>query len=328
MDHDEQIDDAAQNDMQSVDESDANPPALPDSLQFILDNANNDPTNPLFVQETFVPGDNGPPLQTISRYISVESRLRRSGIHPITKLNVRTCACSEPSECRAIMWRWAALDEKSMFPYLRLPGYPKNTTTATSAHIIQFRETVSHHLYGYGAGNNLVTRMHEHKGQDWVAMHHFPPNVRPYVRGDEHQMKQFKWRLPLEIGKEYGLTQKDLCKVPDADGTVGKTYMCAPTATFAQSYAEIEEAEQMHGIRHAAANPAAAAASSSAKANSSRASKSSKSRRKSTQERELDRITRDVEANPRAAALQIFDMKAEIEVLKQRLADATKSQEY
>ena len=165
-------------DQQSAEET-TEPPELPDSLQFILDSAN-DPTNPLFI----------PSKRRRGR--SEEGKLRRSGIHPVTKLHVRSCACSKSAECRAIMWRWAELNEMSMFPYLRLPAYPKKETSVTAWHLIQFREVVSHHLYGDGSDEDLVKgKVTGKTHQDWVAMHHFPPEFRPYVR----------WYCALSRGK-------------------------------------------------------------------------------------------------------------------------------
>jgi hypothetical protein len=76
------------------------------------------------------------------------AKLRKQGIHPVTKLMVRTCACSNPKECRGIMWKWAGLGKEEMFPYLRLPGYPKKNKTTNAKHAIGFRENVCRHLYG------------------------------------------------------------------------------------------------------------------------------------------------------------------------------------
>lgn len=291
------------------------PPELPDALQSILSDVN-EPSNPLFIPSQ--EGNTKPPRK---RGRSQEGILRRDGKHPITHLHVRSCSCSRPTECRAIMWRWAALNAKNMFPYLRLPNYPKNCETPNAAHVIQFREVVCHHLYGYKSSNDLIKGICQ---RDWIALHHFPAAIRPYVfAGDEGAKKVYKWRVPLEVGKECGLGNRDLCKTLDAEGN--KTYMCAPTVTFAQSHAEIDEAERMHGIRQSATNPSADATASTSSSgrkypNDLKPPKNCKIR-KTPKERELDRITRETEANPRAAALKIYDLTEEVERLRQLVAD-------
>lgn len=76
-----------------------------------------------------------------------DAELRRRGVHPTTNLRLDNCICPDPTECRKLMWRLAAVNDKTVFPYLRLPTSPKvGDTTPTGQHILEFNNNVFKHL--------------------------------------------------------------------------------------------------------------------------------------------------------------------------------------
>jgi hypothetical protein len=217
------------------------------------------------------------------------------------------------------MWRYADIDEKSMFPYLCLPAYPKKTDSPTAKHIMQFRENVCHHLYGYGESTALKTGMNR---LDRVALHHFPPAFRPYIVNNSDSdsvKKQFRWRVPLEVGSHHGLTKRDLCATKDADGELGKTYMCSPIVRLADSYRELEAAEHKYNVNVAAVDPSSTITVSSVP-KSSRKSPEEKER-----EKQLDALIEEAQTNPRALALRLLEQSEHNQMLRDAL-DHTKKE--
>jgi hypothetical protein len=123
------------------------------------------------------------------------------------------------------MWKWAGLGKEEMFPYLRLPGYPKKNKTTNAKHAIGFRENVCRHLYGALNSKQLKKGISQ---EDWVALHHFHPDIRPYIHCHEKGTKGTqKWRLPLDVGKRCGLMNGDMCKTNDDRGKA--TFYISPT---------------------------------------------------------------------------------------------------
>ena len=103
---------------------------------------------------------------------SADASLRRKDFHPVNGIQIRNCCCPSSRECRAIMWRYADLNDKEACQYLFLPGHLKKEGTPTGRHVIQFRDNVFNHLFGYGA--NDVKEDLKIK-ECYVAYHHFPP---------------------------------------------------------------------------------------------------------------------------------------------------------
>ena len=222
-----------------------------------------------------------------------ESTLRRRGIDPETGLRVQSCSCKTQQECRRIMQKYASMGNSDMCLYLRLPGYPKATETPSAQHIIQFRDNVCHHLYGYGESTDLK------KGKsvvDYVALHHFHPLMRPYLRHEQGVQKLSKWRVPLAIGRQCGLTDRDLCKVMDSNGE--KSYLCSPIRRWKDIQQEFDEAEHKYNAQLAALDDSLTTVASVAKSGR-------KSPREKEYEMEIDALLQEAQANPRALAIRL-----------------------
>ena len=141
-----------------------------------------------------------PPEQTPS--ILCDAELKRNGVHPVSKLKVRTCICSTPDPCRAMMWEYATIGKKDMFPYLKLPVQPQDDTTPTRKHAIAYRKNVYHHLYGKDI-TDIVEDMAS-TGDERIALLHFDPRIRKCLHDlgkIDKLKKQYKWRVPLDVGK-------------------------------------------------------------------------------------------------------------------------------
>eukprot|EP00956_Cyclotella_meneghiniana_P022855 scaffold43636_cov20-Cyclotella_meneghiniana.AAC.1 len=248
-----------------------------------------------------------------------ESILRRNGIDPDTGLHVRSCSCNNSQECRAIMQKYARIGKTDMFPYFRLPSYPKQVDTSSAQHIIQMRENVCQHLYGYGESSELK------KGKslvDFVALHHFHPLMRPYLQNEKGTQKIDKWRVPLDIGRQCGLTDNDLCKITGSSG--GKSYLCSPARRMRESTDEVDKFEHRFNVQRAALDESFISVSSV-----------SKSSRKSPQDREyekeIDALLEEAQSNPRAFAIRFHseleknkELQKSIEQQK-KAADQTES---
>ena len=242
---------------------------------------------------------------------SDEGILKRNGIHPITGLEVSNCVCPWPTECRDIMWRYAEIGDAAMFPYFRLPRHPKKGDTPTGRHVIQLRGNIMHHLYGQDS-NDIKDGM-KGGGHKYISLLHFRPEIRPILTNCNESKKQNKWRVPLDVGKQCGLTKADETKVKDTYGNApGTAFMPSPTVRLDEARLEIAEAERQYSIRRAAMNP------------TSHIDTGVQIGRKSPKERELDVLTREATANPRVVALRLQDREAENCALKKELADLKK----
>lgn len=251
---------------------------------------------------------------------SADAASRRDGYHPITGLRVYTCGCPNPKQCREIMWRYAEIGDKEMCTYLRLPGHPQKSDTPNGKHIVQFRENVFHHLFGQGS-NDIKDGMKSKV--TLVAYHHFDKRMHPYL-AESTGPKLDRFRIPYQLGKECGLTDRDRCKVgrskvdtnnPDA----GRTFFASPTIRPGASLDAVERAEIEHELRKAAANPQPTAAPALPQ----------QTGRKTPREREIERFARDAESNPLAAAINQCDQAEEIERLREALKQSEKkSAEY
>ena len=238
------------------------------------------------------------------------TRSRKNGVHPVTQLRVRTCACAYPSSCREIMWGYAAIGDAEMCDYLYLPANPPKVKTPLQKHCAQYLENVLHHLYGQ---DSTDVKEQTKSGMDRrVAFHHFDPRVRECIRGDRKKGKQKidRYRVPDEIGRDI-LTNRDKCVVPGTDASAGKTYFASPTVNMEDARFALRTAEISHERRCAAAglSPAPSALPPGTTGRQTR----------TPEERELDRMTRETRENPEAAAIRIRDLEKQVEALKKAL---------
>ena len=191
------------------------------------------------------------------------------------------------------MQKYASMGNSDMYLYIRLPGYPKKVDTPTAKHVIQFRDNVCHHLYGYGESTDLK------KGKsivDYVALHHFHPLMRPYLRSEQGVQKLSKWRVPLDIGKQCGLTDRDLCKIVGISGE--KTYLCSPIRRMQEIQQEFDDLEHKFNVQRAALDENLDTVASVAKS-------SRKSPHEKEYEMEIDALLQEAQANPRAFAIRL-----------------------
>jgi hypothetical protein len=235
------------------------------------------------------------------------------------------------------MWRWAELNDDSKFPYFQIPGYPKKSDTSMGKHIVRYREIIHLHLFGHGTSGDIKTGKSK---VDYIALHHFPPSFQPYLNSDVGSRKEFKWRVPIDVGKQCGLTENDLCKTVDELGN--RTYYCCPIQRMSESLHEVSEAEERLKIRQQAANarpidetPVASATSSTfaqaraSSASNSKAASTASSAPKSTRkrpankelERYLDGLMKSVLEKPREFALTHYDLEREVKMLKQTISE-------
>ncbi len=159
---------------------------------------------------------------------SVSPGKRKGGIHPVTKLTIRNCICNSPL-CRQLMWILASIDARQYFPYMRLPNKPKRgeKSTATKDHVNACRKNHFHHLHGYGEEGSARKRALDGKNDIFVALIHYPEKIRECIQATPDGLaKKFKFRVPLDIGRECGLTDLDLCPTTDENGE--RTYFTSP----------------------------------------------------------------------------------------------------
>ena len=233
-----------------------------------------------------------------------EAELIRNGIHPITKLQVKNCICTNPKECRAIMWRHAKIGNKKMF-YVSLPGIPKppkegRKVSKTAIHVNGYRSRSFHHLYGVGNRDVDIST----KTKLFVAFHHYHEEYRHILRESSKDSKKMdKWRVPVEIGKKCDppLTDADLIE----EG--GTEFFAVPILSSLDSaYAEIAAEETEHNERLKAMHPKFVGEAEAV----------SVPGRKTPKERRIDIKEKDAKSNPRAAALRMQDLEDEIDRLR------------
>jgi hypothetical protein len=124
---------------------------------------------------------------------------------------------------------------------LPAPTRLQNKTT-NAKHAIGFCENVCQHLYGTGNSKQLTKGISK---EDWIALHHFHPDIRPYICCHQKDTEGTqKWRVPLDVGKRCGLTDRDMCG----------TFYIAPTQRISQSHDEVNAIHQSK-VRAAALNP-------------------------------------------------------------------------
>eukprot|EP00985_Skeletonema_marinoi_P010661 scaffold4995_cov80-Skeletonema_marinoi.AAC.1 len=68
-----------------------------------------------------------------------------SAYHPITKLQVRHCICAN-SECRKIVWQYAAMGNEKMTKYIVVPSHPPQANNKTRKYNIKFLECVARYF--------------------------------------------------------------------------------------------------------------------------------------------------------------------------------------
>lgn len=228
----------------------------------------------------------------------------RNGIHPISKLQVKNCICTNPKECRGIMWRHAKIGNQKMF-YVSLPGIPKppqegRKVTKTAIHANGYRRRSFQHLYGVGNGDVDITR-----SKLFVAFHHYHKEYRDILRESSRDgMKMHKWKVPLEIGKKCDppLTDADLIEGGDA-------FFAVPILSNLDSaYAEIAAEETEYNERLRVMHPKFVG--------EAEAEPVLVPGRKSPKERRIDIKEKDAKLNPRAAALRMQDLEDEIDMLR------------
>ncbi len=237
---------------------------------------------------------------------SDEKELIRNGIHPITKLEVKNCICSNPKDCRAIMWRHAAIGNLEMF-YASLPTLLKKQGSESSQHVNGYRGRSFLHLYG--VGNRDVEIRNKNL---YIAFHHYPKEYRHILQESKQISKKLdRWRVPVEIGKTCNppLTKADLCDVGC------KSYFAVPILSNLDSaYAEIARMESEHNERLKALKPLPGSKSITPKN-----SQIVVPGRKSPKERQIDIKERDAQSNPRAIAIRLQDREDEIAELQAKL---------
>ena len=118
---------------------------------------------------------------------SDEAELIRMGIHPFTKHLVRTCICMQSDECRKLMWRFAAINDKPMFPCHRLPGFPAKKYTSTGQHVIGHLNNVCNHLCPE-VNSDILNGLPKEK---WVSLLHLKAPIRGYLDSNQSR-NQFK----------------------------------------------------------------------------------------------------------------------------------------
>jgi len=241
------------------------------------------------------------------------SELKRRGIDPTTGLELETCICPDSTKCKELMWRLAAINDESMFPYLSLPGDPAKPNSDTGQHMTGYRENVFKHLYAEVIGD-VVEGLPK---KQYVALLHFKPEIRKHLISTlDQSRKQFKWRVPVDVAYANGLDTSDLCKTPDINGEEGKTCFASPNQSLKDAKREIQEKERLYNEQKAAANPSIAQEDNNDNARSPV--------RKNPAARELDRLEREAAANPRAAALKQQQQNDTIESLKAEIAELKK----
>jgi hypothetical protein len=229
--------------------------------------------------------------------------MRRDGLDPSTGLLVRNCVCVTSAQCRAIMRRYAAMDDEGMCRYVGLPNFPKKDSTPTGQHIIQVRENFMHHLFGHGS-NDIKDDLKLKKSVR-IALHHFHPLIRPFLVEEKEKFKLDRYRIPFSVGRQCGLTEADLCSIP-ATQEGHKTFITSPSFRLRESLAELKEAEREFARRLPAGE-------------NSNTNIPIVSGRKTPRDRMLEQLAREAEADPMKAAIRQHDMAEEIRELKEQL---------
>ena len=131
---------------------------------------------------------------------------------------------------------------------------------------------------------------------EYLALHHFHPLMRPYPRHEQGVQKLSKWRVPLAVGRQCGLTDRDLCKIMDNNGE--KTYLCSPIRRLMEIQQEFDEAEHKFNVQLAVLDDSVVTVASVAKSGR-------KSPREKEYEMEIDALLQEAQANPRALAIRL-----------------------
>ena len=169
---------------------------------------------------------------------SEESKLRQSGIHPQFNLRVVDCLCGQ-KECRQIMWRWANINAGYMFPYPILPTVQAKETDKAKHHQV-YRDLVIDHF----CGKSCDPKKRQNKKIN-VALWHYPPEFRTYIRDFKGQKMINRWRVPLPVGKRLlSENEQYLCQTKDEAGN--QTYYAFPIrndVSIARMEVEVAEKE-------------------------------------------------------------------------------------
>ena len=242
----------------------------------------------------------------------------RGGVHPVTGFIIRNCICSKPI-CRQLMWTLASINEGEYFPYLRLPNKPKESenSTPTKDHIKALRKNHFHHLHGYGEEGKAMKNALDEKEELFVALLHYPKKIRECIQASPQSLrKQYKFRVPLAVGKECGLTDIDLC--PTTNENDERTYFISPirrnVSVGSPVWNEVAVLVRNHNNNNKPATTEGNTASASAV--------QSRGPRATPGERKIERLTRLVESmSAEEVAKLLNDRDNRIETLEQQLSE-------
>ncbi len=95
----------------------------------------------------------------------------QQGFHPITKLQVRNCICGS-SECRKIVWQYAAKGNEKMTKYIALPNHPTNAKSETKKYKLKFLACIDRYF------PHWADKPRSEKTANHLSITHFPPAHR------------------------------------------------------------------------------------------------------------------------------------------------------
>ncbi|KAK1743086.1 SET domain-containing protein [Skeletonema marinoi] len=127
-----------------------------------------------------------------------------SAYHPITKLQVRHCICAN-SECRKIVWQYAAMGNEKMTKYIVVPSHPPQANNKRRKYNIKFLECVARYFPQW------KDKPKSEKTVYYLSITHFPPAHRDVVWNPPKSWTQ-RWRIPLSVGRMSGLKEQHKCK--------------------------------------------------------------------------------------------------------------------
>jgi hypothetical protein len=147
------------------------------------------------------------------------------------------------------MHEWAALGEeyRHMLDWYYIPQRTAKTTN-TGTHVNGYHDGCLRHLIGEGINAKEAKetkQWHSNKTRSIaVAVHHFKPCLRDAVQKSRNHSKMLmKHRCSRDEGRQAGLTQIDLCKVPLNNSPDQVYYLIPNNINFDDIKHEIEEAK-------------------------------------------------------------------------------------
>lgn len=147
------------------------------------------------------------PPSSMEKKVSTSRQVQKAlqqGYHPITKLQVRNCICGS-SECRKIVWQYAAMGNEKMTKYIVIPNHPPNANNKTRKYKLKFLHCIDRYF------PHWADKPRSEKTVNYLSITHFPPAHRDVLWNRPKSWTK-RWRIPLSVGRISGLDEQHKCR--------------------------------------------------------------------------------------------------------------------